>query len=190
MRLLFLLLVTLGLSTSVSAQSSAPSAALSSASSAQEPSLDLPVSLDRIRDQMSVPDARRLRNVDVKADFSVHIEEQRHIDEILSTLDFRTGPAPAGGLYAYEQQRMLFNPTSNPLQQPYAAYSAGQFFTIAAENLIGKYLVGSVARGISAARRSAAEEAARREVRENITAFCAARSDAPQIPLCNTPRAP
>ena len=97
------------------------------------------MSLDRIREQLNKPAESRLHNLDVKADFTVQIAEQRRIDEIMSKLDFKTGPAPAGGLYGYEQQRMLFNPTDHPLQQPYAAFSGGEFVTIAIENLIAKY---------------------------------------------------
>ncbi len=84
------------------------------------------VSLERIREGLKKPAESKLRNLDVQADFSVQIEEQRRINEIMSKLDFKSGPAPAGGLYSYEQQLRLFNPTDRPLQQPYAAFSGGE----------------------------------------------------------------
>ena len=60
-------------------------------------------------------------------------------DERRSVGRFRRAPP---GPQTVEQQRRLFNPTDRPLQQPYAAFSAGEFFTIAIVNLVARYLGG------------------------------------------------
>ena len=148
-----------------------------------------PVSLDRIREGLNKPPDAGLRNLDVKADFSIQIAEQRHIDEIMSKLDFKSGPAPAGGLYAYEQQRQLFKPSSRPLQQPYAAYSGGEFFTIAIENLLRVYLGDKLKSGLAARSRARDEAGAREEVDQAVADYCASRPDRYQIQLCIDPTA-
>lgn len=150
--------------------------------------VDLPVSLDHIREALrKAPDQSLLRAAELPADFRVLILEQQRINEIMSKLDFKSSPAPAGGLYAYEQQRRLFNPTERPLMQPYAAFSGGEFLTIALENLIGKYLGGRLVNAVSAAGRERAERAAREEVDRAIADYCAARPDHESIQLCTTP---
>jgi hypothetical protein len=158
----------------------------SSAEDAPRPP-DLPVSLDRIRDALKKTDSPLLHPNELPADFRIEIVEQRKIDELLKKLDFKSGPAPAGGLYGFEQQRRLFSPTDRPLQQPYAAFSGGELITIALENLIAKYLGGRAISAVSAAERGHAERAAREEVDREIAAYCAARPDRADIQLCMTP---
>ena len=186
MRRLLVMLAALALAAPAAAQApAAPAAAAPPA--AQDRAADLPVSLTRIREALEKPDDSRLQHFDVRPDFSVQIEEQRRINEILSKLDFKTGPAAAGGLYGYEQQRRLFNPTDRPLQQPYAAFSGGELITIAFENLIAKYLGEKVVDGITSAARARAEAQAREEVNQAIAEYCGARSDRDQISLCTSP---
>ena len=111
-------------------------------------------------------------------DFTVEIEERLTIEEILSKLlDFKAGPVPAGGLYAYEQQRQLFNPVDHPLRQPYAAFSGAELITIAIQNLMVKYLGGRLLSAVSSAERARAEKAARDEVSRAIAEYCAAKPD-------------
>ncbi|MBS1819234.1 MAG: hypothetical protein JSU08_14970 [Acidobacteria bacterium] len=193
MRILLALLLLVAMAPTARAQqgTGAAGAAAGSAPDGQETTAqdgELPVSLDRIREKLADAGTSRLKNVEVKPDFSVHVEDRRHFDEILSKLDFRSGPAPAGGLYGYEQQRQLFNPLSSPLQQPYAAYNAGQFFTIALQNLFRVYLTDRLKAGVAAARQTRDEAAARREVDADIAAWCSTRPDRNQIQLC-TPAA-
>ena len=188
MRLHFLLVAAIAVAVPVRAQQPAPSSPATEASSVRDTGADLPdrpVSLDRIRDGLRRPTESRLRNLDVKADFSVQIDEQRRIDAIMSKLNFKTGPAPAGGLYGFEQQRRLFNPTDRPLQQPYAAFSGGELITIAIENLIGRYLGGRLTNAVTAAERSRAEAQARQEVDLAVAEYCAARPDRDDIELCH-----
>src|SRR5688572_4879821 len=162
---------------------SSPGAAKSSGPDA--PASALPVSLDHIREALKKnPDASLLRNAALPSDFRVEIVEQEKIDKMLSKLDFKSGPAPAGGLYGYEQQQRLFRPTDRPLMQPYAAFSGGELITIALENLLVRYLGGRVIDAISGAERSRAERAAREEVDAAIATYCANRPDRAQIQLC------
>jgi hypothetical protein len=189
MRLVPLVLVAALISASASAQDrqvSSPGTAPSSTEDAQ-PNADLPVSLDHIREGLKKGDSPLLRANELPPDFRLDIVEQQKIDELLKKLDFKSGPAPGGGLYGYEQQRRLFNPTDRPLQQPYAAFSGGEFMTIAAENLIAKYLGGRLIGAISDGERSRAERAAREEIDREIAAYCAARPDRADIQLCTTP---
>jgi hypothetical protein len=185
MRLPCLVLATALITVPASAQDVQVSSAGTPASSTEDapPKADLPVSLDHIREGLKKGDSPLLRANELPPDFRLEIVEQHKIDELLKKLDFKTGPAPGGGLYGYEQQRRLFNPTDRPLQQPYAAFSGGEFLTIAVENLIAKYLAGP----LSAAQRSRAERAAREEIDREIAAYCAARPDRADIQICTMP---
>jgi hypothetical protein len=186
MRLVVLLLAALATTSPAMAQQPAGSPDPAGKPAEPQAPADLPVSLDRIREGLRKPqDTRLLRSLDVKPDFTVQIEEQARIDEIMSKLDFKTGPRPAGGLTSYEQQRRLFNPTDRPLQQPYAAFSGGELITIAIENLIARFLGGRLASAVSAAERTHAEAQARQEVDQAIADYCASRADRDSIQLCN-----
>ena len=76
--------------------------------------LDLPVSLERIREGLASDKPSILDALDVQATFRVEVQEKRpSFVEMFSPESFKGGPVPPGGLYAYEQQRMLF-PNSTP----------------------------------------------------------------------------
>lgn len=157
-----------------------PSAAGQAAPAApgETPARDLPVSLDRIREGLSRPPQNTtLKRIDIKPDFYVRVEEKQHIEEILSKLDFKTGPAPLGGLYAYEQQQQIFNKTDRPLVQPYAAYSGSELVVLAVEALAFKYLGGQMLQTLTTDQRESAERAARQEVALAIADYCDARPD-------------
>lgn len=186
MRLIFLVVAALATAVPAFAQEPPSSSNGAGMSSQQNSDGDLPVSLDRIREGLKKPQDQGLKNLDVKPDFTIQIEEQARIDEIMSKLDFKSGPAPAGGLYGFEQQRRLFNPTDRPLQQPYAAFSGGELITIAIENLIARYLGGRAINAITDAERARAESQARDEVNAAIAAYCAGRADRAEIKLCNS----
>jgi len=190
MRLVSIFLAGALTSAPAAAQQSTPSS-LSPAASAITPEpaasssgadvkSELPVSLERIRTGLEQPTTRKLfsgdavKGLDKQADFRAAIEERRKIEELLATLDFRSGPVPAGGLYAYEQQRLTTPPVDNPLAQPYAAFNQGQLLTILVENLAGKYLGGQAANAISRSARERAETAARREVEDAVAEYCPA----------------
>jgi hypothetical protein len=182
MRLDSLAVAALLLASPAAAQTSTsaaiPSSRETTSDSQDAPVLNLPVSLETIREGLARPPA--LRGLDRKPDFSVTIEEQQRLEELFRALEFKMGPPPPGGLYAYEQQRLLFNPTNEPLVQPFAAFSGPQMVTLAIESLIGRYLVGRVTGGS----RARAEKAARQEVSRAIAEFCAKQPDRARIALC------
>ena len=91
MRLFFLLLAAIASAQPLWAQQPDSSSTRAGSSSvadtrgttpvAQDPAAaDLPVSLGRIRDGLKRPTDAGLRNLDVKPDFTVHIDEQRRIE--------------------------------------------------------------------------------------------------------------
>ena len=139
-------------------------------------SLNLPVSIDKIKEALQQPaPILSLRTIDERPTFRMQILERQKIEELLATLNFKTGPAPGGGLYGYEQQRQMFPAVDNPLRQPYAAFSQGELLTILIENLVGKYLAGKAVNAITNAERARAEAAAKEEVREAVSNYCAAQ---------------
>jgi hypothetical protein len=153
-----------------------------------EPSLNLPVSVNRIRQALAQPAEPLigLRGLDETPTFRVEIRERLKIDELLQSLNYKSGPAVPGGLYAYEQQRQLFPSVNNPLVQPYAAFSQGELMTILVENLVGKYLAGRAMNAISSADRARAEAAAKEEVTHAISEYCATQPNhGAAIRICN-----
>ena len=167
----------------VSAQEQNPSPPTASVDKQGSPAQDgakLPVSVDRIRAALEQQPTRPLFNVppsDLPM-FRVDVQERNRIQELLATLDFKSGPTPAGGLHSAEQQRVMFPTTNNPLQQPYAAFSQSELLTVVVENLAGKYLVGKAVGAITSAERARALAAARDEVRRTIAEYCTAQPDA------------
>ena len=193
MRLIALLLLGILASSPAAAQqpSSSSTAEPSSSSADAKTTPPLPVSLDKIRDGLERPATAHMftgplaAKLDKEPNFRVEIEERRRIDELLSTLNFKSGPTPAGGLYAFEQQRMMFPAVDNPLAQPYAAFNQGQLLTILVENLAGKYLVGRAVDSITKSVREHAEASARKEVEDAVAEYCAAKpNNGAGIELC------
>jgi len=167
-------------------QQPAPPKADSQESQSREP-FDLPVSLDRIKDGLGQEPALSFRTLDVRPTFRIQILERQKIEELLATLNFKTTPAPAGGLYWSEVQRQMWPSVDHPLNQPYAAFNQGELLTILIENLVGKYLAGKAANAITAADRSRAENAARDEVHKAIQDYCAAQPNSGAgIQICTT----
>jgi hypothetical protein len=151
------------------------------------PPSSLPVSLDRIKEGLRQTVPLSLRTLDERPTFRVQIAERQRIEELLATLNFKAGPIPAGGVYAYELQRQIFNPVDSPLVQPYAAFNQPELLTILVENLAGKYLAGRALNSVTSAERARAEAAARLEVRQTIGEYCAAQPEGGAgIPICST----
>ena len=182
MRLFLLLLASMLVSDPAAAQQAKPS----SAPSTEDAKPSGPVSLERIREGLSAgPSRLTLSALERPPDFKVEVQERHNLVEILATLDFKTGPVPAGGLYMYEQQQRLSNPVDRPLAQPYAAFSPGELITIAIENLMFKYLGGRLADAVTTAERERAETDARREVAGAIDKYCAADPErAKRLSIC------
>jgi ribosomal protein L12E/L44/L45/RPP1/RPP2 len=156
---------------------------------AKDRELKLPVSLDKIREGLQQTPALSLRTLDERPTFRVQILERQKIEELLATLNFKTGPTPAGGIYMYEQQRQMFNPVYRPLMQPYAAFGQGELLTILFENLVGRYLAGKVGSAISNAERARAESRAREEVHAAVAQYCNTQPNlGAGIQICDTGR--
>jgi hypothetical protein len=191
MRLALLLVAGILLATSAAGQQAEPSPSAAPPSSAPDAAststLDLPVSLDRIRGALDRPaGGSLLKGLDEAPTFRVEIRERQKIQELLSTLNFKSGPTPAGGLYGYEQQRLMFPSVDNPLAQPYAAFNQSQLLTIIVENLVGKYLAGHALDSITKSQREHAEAAARREVDQAISNYCTGKPNGGAgIELCD-----
>jgi hypothetical protein len=188
MLLVYLVVGTLSASTAGAQEPvSSSRAAAQESSNADTPSAALPVSLDHIRAGLKRQATDSiLKRIEIPPDFRIQILEQQRIDDMLSKLDFKhlNAPAPAGGLYGYDQQQRLFNSVDNPLVQPYAAFSGGELITVAIENLIARYLGGRLMNAVSEGDRARAERAARQEVDKAIADYCAARPDRTDIQLC------
>jgi hypothetical protein len=185
MRLSLLLLTALVAAGPAWAQSpSQPSAPASSSSTGENPretrddSVNLPVSLEKIQQALSQPPALSLRGIneataDQAVQFRIEVKERQKIEELMSTLDFKSGPAVPGGMAAAEIQRLTNGSVDHPLTQPLAAFSTSELLTITVENLVGKYLGGRAINSVSTAERERAEHAAREEVAQAMAEFCA-----------------
>jgi hypothetical protein len=200
MRLSSLILAAILLGQPAAAQNapaSSPDAQASSAGDTKKPSTgeeapDLPVSVDRIRDALAEPPQKPLlRDLAARPDFELTVEERVILEDFFRPEDFRTGPVPAGGLYAHEQQRVLSNSVDQPYLQPYAGFSSGELVTLAIEGLLFRYLGQPVIDQAIAAGRAADEAAARDTVMKAIQAYCAAQSaGGAAIAICSAPAPP
>jgi hypothetical protein len=139
--------------------------------------LNLPVSLDRIREALAQPPHAPLLRLDEVPNFTVEVQERRKLEELIASLDFKSGPPVPGGLYGFAQQQNVFPKVDHPLMQPYAAFSTSELLTIALENLIAKHLGGRALEAVSNFERERAERAAREEVAQAMAEFCAAQPD-------------
>jgi hypothetical protein len=201
MRLSALLFTAILTASPSAAQQTPPSVAPDSSSAGQDkaqtkndkdaknPESTLPVSLEKIKQGLQQTPAISLRALDERPTFRLQILERRKIEELLATLNFKTGPTPAGGIYMAEQQRLMFNPVDRPLMQPYAAFSGTELFTILIENLVGKSLGGKAVTAVSKMERARAEASAREEVRAAVEQYCNAQPNAGVgLQICDTAR--
>src|SRR5437879_6384077 len=95
---------------------SSPSDSAQNTASTEEHALNLPVSLDKIKDALEQTPAISLRALDERPMFRVQIRERQRLEELLATLNYKSTPAPAGGLYGYEMQRQMWPSVDNPLR--------------------------------------------------------------------------
>ena len=188
MRLIPLLFTAILTASTAWAQVSRPSSTSGSSSvqedatKSQEPEdqgTSSPVSIDKIREALEQPaPTMSLRTLDERPMFRIQIQERMKIEELLASLNFKTSPAPGGGLYGFEQQRQMFPAVDNPLRQPYAAFNQPELLTILVENLVGRYLADKAGNAISNAERMHAEANAREDVRTAIEQYCNAQPKA------------
>jgi hypothetical protein len=179
MRLSPLLFTAILIASPARAQQPTPSPASDPASAAPDVHLNLPVSIDKIREALAQPaPALSLRTIDERPSFRLQIFERQKIEELLASLNFKAGPVPAGGVYMAEQQRLMFNPVDRPLMQQFGAFNQGELLTLLVENLVGKYLAGRAGNAVSKLERERAESNAREEVRAAVGQYCNAQPNA------------
>ena len=187
MRLLALLFTAILTASPSGAQQTASSPPAEPSSPAQD-GPRFSVSVAKIREALETTPALSLRTLDERPTFRVQIQDRQRIEELLATLNFKTGPIPAGGLYMAEQQRVMFPSVDNPLRQTLAAFNQPELLTILIENLVGKYLAGKALHAMSTAERARAEAAARDEVRTAVAQYCSAQpSQGAGLQICDTP---
>jgi hypothetical protein len=190
MRLLALLFTATLVASPVGAQqtSASPQAGAGQDESSQNRDSTLPVSLDKIREALQTTPTLSLSTIDERPIFRIQIQERQKIEELLATLNFKTGPVPAGGVYMAEQNRIMFPPVDNPLRQQYGAFNQSELLTILIENLAGRYLAGKAANAISKTERAKAEAAAKEEVRAAVAQYCSAQPNSgARVQICETP---
>jgi hypothetical protein len=175
MRLYYLMVALILAGAPLVAQESPSSSTDAKPSSTVDEAPKLPVSIDRIREALANTPTKPLLRVGEQPDFAITVEERVILEDFFKPEDFKVGPVPAGGLYAYEQQRVLSNKVDQPLTQPYAAFSGGELVTLAIQGLLFKYLGQQVIDGVADAQRAADEAAARETVMKAIQAYCAAQ---------------
>jgi hypothetical protein len=189
MRLLALLFTAIVLASPVAAQqtpvSPSPDAGEDKPDKDGKPAL--PVSLAKIREALETTPALSLRTIDERPIFRMQILERQKIEELLSTLNFKAGPVPAGGVYMAEQNRIMFPSVDNPLRQQFGAFNQSELLTILIENLAGHYLAGKAGSAISKAERNNAVAAAKEEVRVAVAQYCGSQANGGAgIQICDT----
>ena len=198
MRLIALLLTAMLIGSGAAAQtaplSSPPSPASSDADARAAAERDFPVSLGKIRDALERASAGPgflLKNVEDTPLFRIEIRERQKIEDLLGTLDFKAGPTPPGGVYAYEQQRVMFPAVDNPLAQPYAAFSQTELAIVAAQSAVSSMVAKYVAKGLKDAYRANQLQAARAQVDRAIAEYCAGKENGGAgIQICEPPASP
>jgi hypothetical protein len=190
MRLLAVLF-TVALATSpAAAQQTSVSSSQDAAKSdpVQKSDAELPVSLTKIREALQTKPLLSIGTLDERPIFRMQIEERQKIEELLATLNFKTGPVPAGGVYMAEQNRIMFPAVDNPLRQQLGAFNQPELLTILIENLAGRYLAGKAGNAISKAERANAEAAAKDEVRTAVAQYCSRQpNNGLGVQICDTP---
>ena len=182
MRLLGFLIAACVTAAPVWAQEATPAAPAPVEAPREQTPLNLPISLDKIRDGLSQPaPAEPLKGLTAaeQPTFRVTVTEQQKFEELLAKIKFDPpGPQVAGGIYAYDQQQRLFPRIDNPRVQPYGAFTTGQIATLAVEALIEKYIVEKMAHVVGTALRAQAEREAREEVARAVAAYWASQTPA------------
>ena len=179
MRLIFLLVTATMLGGGAAAGQQPPPSGTSAAKDAQPAKtpahLDLPVSVDKIREALATALPPQLKGLDETPTFRVEVRQRQKIDDLLKSLKFDSGPPVPGGIYGYEQQRQLFPSVDNPLVQPYAAFSQGELVQVSLTSLLERIIAGKLVNAVTTADRARAVAAAKEEVRRAIADYCSAQ---------------
>jgi hypothetical protein len=143
--------------------------------------LDLPVSLDKIREALAQPPpSEPLKGMNEQPTFRTHVQERQRFEQLMESIKFDTGgPVVPGGRDAYDQQQRLFPRIDNPRVQPYGAFSTGEILTLGVEAFVENYVAQKVAHVFGDTLRAQAEREARDEVTRSLAGFWAAQAAAP-----------
>jgi hypothetical protein len=143
--------------------------------------LDLPVSLDKIREALAQPSpSEPLKGMNEQPTFRTQVQERQRFEQLMESIKFDTaGPVVPGGRDAYDQQQRLFPRVDNPRLQPYGAFSTGEILTLGVEAFVEKYVAQKLAHVFSETLRAQAEREARDEVARSLAGFWAAQPAAP-----------
>ena len=118
-----------------------------------------PFSIDRIRDSLAQTPPEPALLPAAQPQFRVNIVERQRFGDRVPP-DFRGGPVPPGGLYAYEQRQRI----GPPMAQPLVVIDITP-------------IASAIVAAIRDARRSGETAAAREDVRRAIGQYCAAQPD-------------
>jgi hypothetical protein len=142
--------------------------------------LDLPVSLDKIREALAQPPpSEPLKGMNEQPTFRLQVQERQRFEQLMEHIKFDTGgPVVPGGRDMYDQQQRLFPRVDNPRVQPYGAFSTGEILTLGVEAFVEKYVAQKMAHVFSDTLRAQAEREARAEVARALAGFLAAQPDA------------
>ena len=196
MRLIAQVVTLILMSASVRAQQPQPSTPAERTSAGQDgsqverktdtnpPDLDLPVSLDKIREALAQPPpAAPLKGMNEQPTFRLEVQEHQRFEQLMEKIKFDTaGPVVPGGRDAYDQQQRLFPRVDNPRLQPYGAFSTGEILTLGVEAFVEKYVAQKMAHVFGDALRAQAEREARAEVARALAGFWAAQPEPAQDP--------
>jgi hypothetical protein len=142
--------------------------------------LNLPVSLDKIREGLARPTPAEPLRLNEEPTFRLEVHERQKFDQLMAKIKFDSGgPVMAGGRDAYDQQQRLFPRIDNPRLQPYGAFSTSEILTLGVEEFVEKYVAQKVSHVFGDALRAQAEREAREEVARSLAAFWAAQPAAP-----------
>jgi hypothetical protein len=188
MNLGFLMVAAIVGCSPVYAHQTEPSPSGTTESSTEDGPGTLPGSPERIRKALALtPDAPLGRWVNERPDFSTGVEERLTFEELFEARDYSKEPVPAGGLYAFEQQRLLNPPNHRPAAQPWGAFTSGELAQVAATSTLAALLSRYLAQGFQNVFRSEDQEAAQREVERAIVDYCANRPGGGHtIVICET----
>jgi hypothetical protein len=140
--------------------------------------LDLPVSLDKIREALAQPPpaADLLKGLNEQPTFRLEVRERQRFEELMKNIKFEgSGPVVAGGRDNYEQLQRNFPRIDNPRVQPYGAFTTGEILTLGVEAIVAKYVAQKMAHVFSDVLRAQAEREAREEVARALAGFWAAQ---------------
>jgi hypothetical protein len=151
--------------------SSAPATPQTPETDGGEPSAELPVSVDRIRDALSRPPAIRLE--DSRAVFRVEVIGRKITIEDILGPDYLKGPIPvAGGGMTHQEFLDLVTPKD---VQGYAAFSNGEALTVAATSFALQWALQRAIHKFQEAKQEREQEAARKEVQDALAELEKAR---------------